>query len=1095
MSRTTSLTGGTFPGIALLGPPAVFDGDGVLHEIRGQRPAALLAVLVANHGAHMSAGAVRDEVWGEGERSDGLLRVTLNRLRAQLSVGGLADAITHDRLGLRLDAAADLLDTWALEQSVCRVAELRSAARPDAVVSLVAQTELLWRGHPYEGVDEAPSVVTDATRLLRLRADLRRAGAVALVRLGDYRRATTVLGDVIRDDPHHEFSGALLAAVHYADGRQRDANRIFASLHRDFAEAGLLVGPDGRRVEQLIVDGSPVQVVLAAALGDQLPPLEVGRPSQRTPWPLIGRRELLDDLATDLRDHRAVRIVEGDGGAGKTRLAFEVADRLVTAGLPVIWCRCDRADVALAPLPDLLRAAESLCPGLDGELPQGAGESGGPPLEASAVQARLQERIERVLGALPVGTTVVVDDVHRVGEDGAAWLRRLVDRTDHVGWLLLSRTTDRTDAADHLVADLARSGHHVAALGPLQPDEVQQLARLVDPSMGRDAGETIARRAGGNPFLAIVLTRHVSHGGDPSATPSTIHSALGSTLQGLGSSALRVAEVLAVDGGLGPATLRRLLDADGMGERYQEAIDELQKRGIVRLGPSRRPELVHDLWADVVLAGLDEHATACLHGAVAGAVRADQADPERVLRHLLAAGALAEDSDLDRVATDALGALSARGGLLEAANLARSYVSRRGVQATRREHVAALLQAAIALLGSGESGTGMAVLEAIEPVLARLDDPELAADMILARGAVDVGSRPEPLVLDCLGKLIDRLPGDVKRTVQLHCWAAHLRLNGADVEGAAIELDRADEVLVGAEGADPFLRGLVLGIRHQAELHFSADPSRATVSYERLARYAAVTSEPSSDAMASMFRIERAFRHGEVDGVRQAVRDLEELHEVFSRPDVGWWILAARSAVDLAVGDLERAEPRIAEAGAQGDADHLPFSRHVLLTHHLLLNLERGTLADVIPPATPSQAADMPRSVAALAGLRAVIVDGNCDQAREIAAQLAHADRLLEGEGIAWPALAFLAGELAGACGSAELATTLNEKLERYRGIGLSVAGLAYFGLADRVLATCARVLGDVAAADELAAGAARRERERGFHTWIERASPVGAQA
>ena len=188
-----------------------------------------------------------------------------------------------------------------------------------------------------------------------------------------------------------------------------------------------------------------------------------------------------------------------------------------------------------------------------------------------------------------------------------------------------------------------------------------------------------------------------------------------------------------------------------------------------------------------------------------------------------------------RVAADLLAA-GADGSALDAA---RRYVAEAGGGDGGRRSVKARLTAATLLLSSSAtSANGMALLGVAEEQARALDDAELIADAVLARGPVDTGGRHARRTAAEAETLVDRLPvADVARRVQLLCWAAHHRVNAG-------ELDIAERLLAGADelsrsSPDPAWRALVLGVRVQAQLSALGSPSGALEAQDAIERWAA----------------------------------------------------------------------------------------------------------------------------------------------------------------------------------------------------------------------------------------------------------------
>ncbi len=109
---------------------------------------------------------------------------------------------------------------------------------------------------------------------------------------------------------------------------------------------------------------------------------------------------------------------------------------------------------------------------------------------------------------------------------------------------------------------------------------------------------------------------------------------------------------------------------------------------------------------------------------------------------------------------------------------------------------------------------------------------------------------------------------------------------------------------------------------------------------------------------------------------------------------------------------------------------------------------------------------------------------GDIAAAAEVASRLAGDRQLLVAAGAGWPHVAMCASVVAAATGDAALAATLWRSLERFRGTGLSLHSVGYFGSADRYLGLLAATLGDRDRGLSLLADAVAAERRRGSALW-----------
>ncbi|GAA4241819.1 BTAD domain-containing putative transcriptional regulator [Actinomadura meridiana] len=169
----------------------------------------------------------------------------------------------------------------------------------------------LWRGDALADVS-APFAAGQAARLEEERASVVEAWAEAKLAVGDGSAVLVGLRELVHAQPLRERARALLMRALHGSGRQTEALAVFE---------------DGRRVlaEELGADPSRelADVHLAILRGEE-EGFRANLPAQLTSF--VGREEELRRVGKMLADRRLVTLL-GPGGAGKTRLAVEAAER------------------------------------------------------------------------------------------------------------------------------------------------------------------------------------------------------------------------------------------------------------------------------------------------------------------------------------------------------------------------------------------------------------------------------------------------------------------------------------------------------------------------------------------------------------------------------------------------------------------------------------------------------------------------------------------------------------------------------------------------------------------------------------------------
>lgn len=300
--------------ITTLGPLAV-DGQ----PVRGERLAAVLRALVDARGRAVSVNLLVDAVWDGAPPDDatGAVQALVSRVRR------LGLPVVAVPGGYRLPAeeiAVDAVEARALvdqARTVLRCGDSRAAR------GLADQARALF--------PEVPELVSaEDTRLFADVAALRAQAALAGV--GPFDEVD--LGRLIARTPPDEPSAALLVRVLAAQGREAEALEVVERLRADLADRyGTDPSPVITDVHLALLRGELTAPPMAT------PPRQPARITLPAAWrramaALVGRERDVEAITGALTETPVVTIV-ATGGAGKTRLAAEVARRTAAAGRAV----------------------------------------------------------------------------------------------------------------------------------------------------------------------------------------------------------------------------------------------------------------------------------------------------------------------------------------------------------------------------------------------------------------------------------------------------------------------------------------------------------------------------------------------------------------------------------------------------------------------------------------------------------------------------------------------------------------------------------------------------------------------------------------
>ncbi|MFC4947154.1 BTAD domain-containing putative transcriptional regulator [Pseudonocardia sp. GCM10023141] len=464
----------------ILGPLEVVR-DGRRVEPSSAKLRALLIALLVHRTQFRTGPQLIDDIWGDRPptTAPGVLRNYLSQLRELLGPGVL---IRHGA-GYGIDVRPGELDSERFEELA---AAARTAARGRdlaAVIDLTATALALWRGAALADVAAAEFTRPHVARLGELRDALTELRLEATIAAGRPHEAIAPLEELLVVDPLRERLWWLLMLAQYRCGRQADALRSYQRVRAELAgELGVDPGTELRELEVAILNQRPELDDLlprAAAPAVEQPVTGVSRllPPRRYRTALVGRAGELDALVGSVVAG-AVLTLTGVGGAGKTRLAVALAER-VRAG----WSD-GVAFLDLAPVGDdgMVAVAALVALGLDEEPAR-------PPLDT--VTRALRQR--RML--------LVVDNCEHVIEAAARLADAVVDAAPGCAVLATSRVP------------LAVPDERVWAVGPLAADDegsdavrlLVERAVAVNPGFRADHHAVeLVRRLGGLP-LAIEM--------------------------------------------------------------------------------------------------------------------------------------------------------------------------------------------------------------------------------------------------------------------------------------------------------------------------------------------------------------------------------------------------------------------------------------------------------------------------------------------------------------------------------------------------------------------------------------------------------------
>ena len=809
------------------------------------------------------------------------------------------------------------------------------------------------------------------------------------------------------------------------------------------------------------------------------------------------------------RGSRHVVFLGGEPGAGKTRLAAEIAQALHPHDVAVLVGSCSRdAGVPYRPFAEMLdRLFSSAAVGTLTDLV--ADDSASELMRLSAHVARHRpegqrpaERMTEDRGELfdavsdflrllsadrPIA--LIVDDLHWAKPPTLALFEHVARSCTDIPMLVLAtfRTTvpDRSEDILQRVADLHRlEGVRRLDLEGLDTDAITTFLHLrsrVSLDTARASAPLLRDRTGGNPFFLRELWGDLERRGGVDAlrssdrVPATIGDTLQQRLRGLTTQARSVLETAAILGdSFDLATVTAAADADGV--VTTAALDEAEAVGLLEVvePESGTYAFVHSLVRQAVIEALGATRRVLLHARAAQALALRGTDPAlvpRIASHYLAAQvlgytpqALEAAREAARLAEHSLAHEDAAMWFERAAGLPQSDPSPRAelLLAAGGNHMRAGDSARARdifreLTGSADPVVRLAAATGFENATWRpgLADPR--ASELLTAAIADSGlGEDDPRYVRATSSLARALvfAGDPERADQV---------GTASLE-AARRLGDEETVLAALE----------------ANLWLNTGPERAEEQIARgteVCRFAKRLRDPERLCSGSYFRASAAYTLGLPDVLDDAMGDAQRA-EAGSQPLFSYVAGCMLQGRAFAHGDFvsaERRAERLLELGDRfgGDRTEGPYGMQ-----KFMINRETGGLEQVRAHITGHETFDGQWVPGLLALYTELGIEAGIERALR---HLMSRDLDARVHGAQWPMeLAFMV-EAALALGDRTAARSLRRLLSPWAGKNLLAGEFsALFGSADRYLARIAALLGEDAAAEAHFTVATRMDERMG---------------
>jgi len=303
--------------VAILGPvECTVNGSVVLIGTGKER--ALLAALALHGGRRVAPERLIDALWGDDPPPTArrTLGTHISRLRRVIGDGWIG----NENGGFVLGVERDDVDVLQFEDLVDATAVALDSGRPDVASRQAKRALDLWRGEPLADLTDGAVSAGSRARLDELRGLALDRRIAAELALGHHDQVVGEIEAAIAEAPLREPLWRSLVLALYRSGRQVDALRAVARLRAVLAdELGLEPSQALADIEQHILRQDPRL--------DLTPP----KPPNNLPVAsssFVGRVRDARGIEADLSRCRLVTLT-GPPGVGKSRLALEVAHRLV----------------------------------------------------------------------------------------------------------------------------------------------------------------------------------------------------------------------------------------------------------------------------------------------------------------------------------------------------------------------------------------------------------------------------------------------------------------------------------------------------------------------------------------------------------------------------------------------------------------------------------------------------------------------------------------------------------------------------------------------------------------------------------------------
>jgi DNA-binding SARP family transcriptional activator/tetratricopeptide (TPR) repeat protein len=1149
-----------------VGDRALTRGEPEVVPVTGRQLKELLVLLVLRAGSIVSNDELIDAIWRGAPTPSaptalrGQVKVLRDLLEPNREARSPARVVLARNPGYVLAIERHQLDAHRFEDGVTEARRVLAAGDLAGAAETLRTALDLWRGPALEGLDDLPPAQPPAQRWNELRTVAQTTLAEIELDRGHHAELVPELQELVTAEPLCERFTELLMQALYRCGRQGDALRVMARTREHLLdELGVDPGEGLVRMEQAVLEHdpwlleslvAPAAVVGGEAAGAGGAAAGAAGPSWGLPRAVLAdSHELIartDELEACLDAWRGVLggdtsllVVEGEPGAGKSRLLSELARDVGERGATVLHGRCyedlrvpfqpfasamaDHLERVPSQAAARLRAVAG--PQLARIVPDRTAPA--PPPVPPADDARENAELERwkvldaatsFLAAIAAEypTLLVIDDLQWADAPSLLLLGHLLGNLTNRPVLLAASCRDDaltpTSPLSRTLLDAKRTGVlRRLPLRGLGVDAVCLLLHEMVPNLEAATAERLGRKlhqlSEGNPFFARELIAHLRDSAmlddiasgalavEAAGLPVEVQVLLGRRMGVLRADTLDLLRSAAVVGSE--------VDLDLLGEVTGRAraelttvVDEAYEAGLVIEVPGTPDSFTfnHELLRHTLYGDLPPGRRARLHRRVGEVVESRSQGRlvahSDLARHFSRAGSDAAAKALaycEQAGTEAYAAVAYEDAVSHFEEALRVTARSGAGEETRARLLVALGRARTA--AADPVGARRAYMQAAD-MAAAVGRADLLADAALGFGSEwsSLGEQDDVVValLDRALAAVDEDQPALRSRLLGRLAMANFHRHGSD---RAAPQSRAALAAARAAG-DPDTLSLARHVEHEIHWAEYGAEERLAIALDVVA-LAGEARDPRraltgrADVIADLLELGRV---GDAEAARQ---DYEAEALRIRRPVNMWWARVLQSSMAGLCGPLGKADELAGmtfEVGIDLRVDDAVRIYAVQLFTVRWLQGRLAELADLFDDEIVASAGG-DRNVWLLPKAMVQVAAGDDAAARATFAEAIGGGFDDVAPDTTWIGRLSVACELAWHFGDDRVAAALLVTLLPFRGRGIVVGtGAALFGPLDRALALAAASCGQLDLALELSGEAVTMCRSMGARPWLARA-------